>query len=523
MDRRTFFGSGVVAVGSLLAAPVSRARALYSAGDEESTWLFWDLWRLDRCSGLDHRQGQAVYRPEATYVEPHIGALSAWPTVFRHGSGWRMLYSAAWKPYSLMVAHSDDGLSWRPEDHPEIQTEGEKRAPHHLYTLPSGSGGAVYLDPVAEDGFPLKVFVHQQGEPVARRAAGEPTHRWHQIAKQEGNKRYLNEEFMLVSEDGLRWQERRDLVWSQPNWHPEPPIFGFYNQRLGRHCMTVRPGWGDRRQCLQSTADFRGWSGPELLFQPDPLDRELIELYGLPVFPYGDGYVGLLWIFHCESSERTRSFNRFYGPLDCQLVYSQDGVRFSRGVRKPFIALNAAGEHAGGAIEPSCLVETDDEIRIYSSSSKVHHGRSRDANRQGVRQPHSITLHTLRKDGFMYLASGGDWGQFISKPLTILQPGMTINATAPLGEVRFQLTDLESRPVAGFTFDDCQPLRAADELAFPLRWRGGQQELVGKIVRLEVALRHAQLFAIRGHLHFIDAQDHWMLVDDKPIVPDAFG
>ena len=42
--------------------------------------------------------------------------------------------------------------------------------------------------------------------------------------------------------------------------------------------MTVRPGWGDRRQCIQSTIDFRTWSGPESLLQPDALDEELIEL-----------------------------------------------------------------------------------------------------------------------------------------------------------------------------------------------------------------------------------------------------
>jgi hypothetical protein len=154
------------------------------------------------------------------------------------------------------------------------------------------------------------------------------------------------------------------MNWGLPDWHPEPPIFGFYNRQLDRHTMTVRPGWGDRRLCLQGTRDFRKWSGPELLLQPDPLDEDLCELYGMSVFPYAGGYVGLLWVFHCEQSEHTKYFNRSVGPLDVQLAYSYDGVRFFRGIRAPFIPLNPPGEHGCGGIESSSMVELDQVIRI---------------------------------------------------------------------------------------------------------------------------------------------------------------
>ena len=146
----------------------------------------------------------------------------------------------------------------------------------------------------------------------------DPKHRWHRIARQLGAGKFINEEFTLVSRDGVQWQPRFDMKWSMADWHPEPPIFAWYNRFTGQHTMSVRPGWGDRRQCSQTTSDFTEWSGPQLLLQPDMLDRELVELYGMPVFPYGDGYVGLLWIFHCESTEPTRGFNRFTGPLDSQ-------------------------------------------------------------------------------------------------------------------------------------------------------------------------------------------------------------
>ena len=119
---------------------------------------------------------------------------------------------------------------------------GKKRAPQHLFTLDHGSAGGVYLDPVATDGFPFKVYAHDNGEPVFRRALADPKHRWHKIAKAEGLKRYMNDEVTLVSRDGINWRANPALNWGLPNWHPEPPIFGFYDRAKKRHAMTVRPG-----------------------------------------------------------------------------------------------------------------------------------------------------------------------------------------------------------------------------------------------------------------------------------------
>ena len=528
MDRRAFIQTaGVVSAASLAVHtnmdaaenPASR-KTSPDSHDTCRTWHFFDLWRFDHCENVVLQQGVPAWDADATYTEPHVGALSAWPTVYRAAETkcWRMLYSAAWKPYSLMVAESDDGRLWQPLPQPQIQPSGKKLAPHHLFTLPDGSGGGVYVDPVATDGFPFKVFVHQRGKPVVERAIADVSHRWHKIAKQEGVKRYIADEFTLVSRDGLSWEPRVEMAWSQPDWHPEPPIFGFYNRHASRHQMTVRPGWGDRRLCIQSTGNFRDWSGPQSLLQPDALDTELIELYGMPVFPYGDGYVGLPWVFHCESSEPTRGFNRFVGSVDCQLAFSSDGNRFTRGMRAPLIACNDLGDPGGGAIQPSCLIETEDELRFYSAATKLYHGKGGEARRKGITDNASILLHTLRKDGLMRLESEGDWARLISKPLVLLTPDLTINAAAPHGEFRYQLTDLESRPVEGFTFDDCSAMVSEDSIRFPLQWKTSTlKDVLGRIVRLEFRIRHAQMFAVRGEIHFIDAQDRWLIEDGKTI------
>ena len=170
----------------------------------------------------------------------------------------------------------------------------------------SDEGGTLLLDQIIDHLEHLSVTTRQFG-----RNQILPVHhqRWHALARDGRVKPYMAEELTVASRDGLHWEVHRDMNWGLPDWHPEPPTFGFYNQHLGRHMQTVRPGWGDRRVCLQSTEDFRSFSGPELLLQPDPLDEDLCEHYGMPVFPYEGGYVGLLWMFHCEQAQPPGSFN----------------------------------------------------------------------------------------------------------------------------------------------------------------------------------------------------------------------
>jgi hypothetical protein len=534
MDRRTFLKS--VGAASAAGAVTVSQTASASPFDEtdatttdnphvrNKTWLFWDLWHVDRQDNVELCQGQAELRPEATYVD-NVDGLAAWPSVFRDPSSgrWRMVYTARWKPYQLMVLESDDGVQFAPLPCDQIVPEGDKLAPHHVFTLPHGSCGGVYLDPVAADGFRFKVYGHQQGPAVFQRAKEDPRHRWHDAAQAGKSKSYMAEELTLVSRDGLHWETRVDMNWGQPHWHPEPPIFGFYNRRSKRHMMTVRPGWGDRRVCIQSTQDFVRWSGPELLLQPDALDGERVEHYGMPVFPYEDDYVGLLWVFHNATSEPTRSFNRFVGWLDCQLAYSFDGLRFFRGRREPLIALTEPGEHGCGGIEPSSLVVTDDEIRIYSCGSKAQHGTNFQTRRAGEKDFEGILLHTLRKDGFTYLRSRGSWASFITKPLVLFGGELTLNAGAPWGEVHYQLTDVNSEPLAGYTFDDCVPLVRQDSLTAPLRWREKTAaELAGTPLRLQIKFRDARLYAVRGSFHFLDAQDWQLLKDGQEIHVEPF-
>ncbi len=544
MKRREFCSAlGLATVASLTNAKVPRIRgaeADATAGRQpvnhspvtvppSKKLLFFDLWKLDYWDNAELVQGTPEFVPEATYVDDTIpGKGAGKPNVyFDKGAGiWRMLYNIAWSPVRLMTAISDDGIHWKPDPHPEIRIDGDaaggKKADHHVFTLPDAAAGGLYVDPVADDGFPFKLYAQQGRKSVYERALADSRHVWHQIAKTEGDKRYFHQELMLVSRDGLNWQTKWDYCWSRPDWHPEPPYFGFYNPRYGRHSMIVRPGWGDRRVCMQNTMDFQNWSEPELLFQMDPLDQSPVGFYTMPVFSYGHVFVGLLWIFHNASSRPVGSFNQFYGTMDAQLVYSYDGVRFVRGPRETFMRLNPYPEHGCTQLRPYSLVQCDHEIRIYSGASRAPHGRERAVQNTG-KQAQSITLHRLREDGFMYLRSRGDWARLQTKPLAVWSSDITLNAAAPYGEVRYQITDEESQPVEGFTFEDCVPLRGEDRFDWELNWNDGRvSDLKGKVIRLEVEFQNAQIYSLTAAYHFLDAQDQWMLKEGKEIDTSRF-
>ena len=132
------------------------------------TWLFFDYWHIEHQDNLALRQGIPTWRPEATYEDAAYDSIGFWPAVYRDETAglWRMLYFAIYFPLTIMAAESEDGIHWRPSALPEIRPEGPKLAPNHIFTVTSASGGPVYIDPVAADGYRFKIFCTERGGPT---------------------------------------------------------------------------------------------------------------------------------------------------------------------------------------------------------------------------------------------------------------------------------------------------------------------------------------------------------------------
>ena len=488
------------------------------------TMLFWDFWKLHHADNVELVPGRPQWVPEGTYVDPTTGSGGAGRVYFDRVAGvWRRISAYG----DFFIYESDDGIRWRPSRFPRAKPAGRKRGPHHVFTLPhQGKAiGWLYLDPIAADGFPFKIPVILSGASVFARAQADAAHHWHDAAQRVGHARpYHLEHLMLVSRDGLSWETRHDYDWGRGRINPEEPHFMFYNHLTGEHTLTCRPGLGDRRVCVTTTRNFRAWSEPRLVLQPDLLDGGIVEFYAMPVFPYGTQFIGLVWASHFATAHAIDFMVLHKGPQAPHLVVSPDGQHFARPLRTPFIELNEPGAPGCHTICPEGMAVLDDEIRIYSTGSTSAHGTPVPRSLKAPRT--ALLLHRLRRDGFMYFRSKGYWAEFTTRPFALFDGRFTMNAAAPTGEVRYELRDDRNRPIERYTFDACVPLRFGDALRFPLRWkeRRNLSELTGRVIRLSVRFYNARIYSFRGDYHITDATDAWQLQDGlMPADMSRFG
>ena len=86
-----------------------------------------------------------------------------------------------------------------------------------------------------------------------------------------------------------------------------------------------------------------------------------------------------------------------------------------------------------------------------------------------------------------------------TKPFTFSGSELLVNyASSAAGEVRFEIQDESGKPISGFELDQCLPI-FGDEIERFVRWVDGSgvSQLSGRTVRLRIALKDADLFAIK--------------------------
>lgn len=455
------------------------------------TILFFDDWFLHQRMNLTRHAGRPSLVAEGTLEDPHLDPAWGYPSVFRDPSTgrWRCLYQGecAQGAFVPVLAESEEGIHWTLPDLTDQVRIPDRVCPHQVLGLSR--------------------FLEWSGPYVDPQAAG--TDEWLKgfvIYRPQGA---LHLESPLVtSPDGIHWRYVDGV-----QWHPvgaDPVTCAFWNPYRKTHVLTARPAENDRRIALYETADWRTFGAPELALQPDALDTPCAEIYGMPVLPYEHMFVGLLWLYHTDPTVNADN-KYFLGKVDCQLAYSYNGWHFQRTVREPFIANAAPGEHGAGCIYPQTIVPDGDTLRIYSSAAKGEHAQLRrnPASRQGA-----ILLHTLRRDGFVYLEPNGGTGELSTRLLLWEGGEPEINVSAAYGEVRLQIAGAQGESLEGYHFEDCLPFRS-DSTAWEPEWRDGRRvaSLAGRIIRIQVRLKNGRLYAVRGNFHVKTAHEARLFVE----------
>lgn len=430
-----------------------------------ATILFFDDLALDRRDNVLRKVGRAKLIPESVYRDSYVNTHFGYPAVFRNLDGeWRMLYQGRnqGEPNPKLLAESDDGLRWKPYDTSRAIDLPDRRFPHQLFPLEQFGQWHCYVDPLGKPEERIKALV--------------------------GDNTAQNEPCLLLSADGLHWEIKRGTPWHKSP--PDPLTSVFYNEVRGSYVIATRPSGGDRRISLVETRDWAKFSEPELALQADGLDAPLAQTYGMPVFPYEGYFIGLLWLFHCVPEPSRKYLN---GHVDCQLSYSINGWHFLRGKRDTFVPNGEPGSPDSGCVYPSSMITLEDgSLRFYASACTREHGNV-------LPDTGSLVAYSLRRHGFTFLESAAGVGVIGTRPLYWKTGDLALNVQSQGGSVRVQVSEPDTTPLKGFSFDQCQPFTGDDTSWQPI-WKDGKslRQLGDRAIRLEVELYSARLYAITG-------------------------
>ena len=427
-------------------------------------FLFFDYCDYEYVRGFARRLGQPhkyAGNPTMRPQPPHdYQNVHLYGTVLRDPrDGYFKMWYTTWNDQGsyVLYATSPEGYNWT---RPKLDVVPGSNIVMGPAFKPHGPSVLLDLEEL-DDSKRFKLLMHPAGSPAIQ---------------------------AYYSPDGIHWQQAQpDPVIAAPS----DSHIGFYRDPAnGLYHCSFRLRGCDRRVWLSESADCLHWTRPVLGIEPDVDDGAQTQFYGMTMTPYGNYVLGWLSVLHTEESDL--HYGKVQGSLDVELAYSRDGYCWHRAARE-FIPRGAPGSWEAGMVLPSTgPVLLEHKLLFAYSGTPYGHGE------HAPTAPECVGAATLRVDGFVSLHAGEEPGELITRQFAVHEPGVYVNADALEGEVRVAICDgITAKPLAGFTFEDCVPLRGSG-IAQPVRWAGNPDPgiMVNRPIRLAVQARQAELYSV---------------------------
>lgn len=436
-------------------------------------FLFFDYQQMESVEGFTRQ----LNPPKKHAANPLLVADQPWENgnmqlygsvVKAPGKPFQLWYSTIQKPWNIRLAYaeSDDGLAWRKPLFDFVRHDGQ---PTNLLLDADIHGAAVIYDANDPDA----------GARYKMLAGSSPS----------------GCVCLFASADGIRWgQVAVDPVM---NTRPDSPM-GFVRCRDGRYLAYHRnfnPRSG-RRICRSESWSLRQWSigEPGIVLEPDAADPPQVQFYGMGSALYGPYEIGTLWMFHTDLEER--GLTKMNGYQETELTYARAGNCWHRAAQGvPFVPHGLPGAWDAGNLQcASQPVFLENEICYYYAGSTMRHRTHWELEPQRA----GLGLATLEPDRFIALVAGHKPAGLLTQAFKMASPRLSINASLETdGEIQAAWLDAEARPIPGFTWEDCLPIRG-DSTAHAVTWKDRRTaaELVNSVVHLSVRARRARLYSI---------------------------
>ena len=461
--------------------------------------------------GMQVVQNRPTVHPEPV-LEPATDAdrmsTSIYGSVLRDNGLYRMWYQAVpanWEGapqgFGVGCVESDDGFEWRRPNYGALEVCGSKQ--NHITDLPLHCP-SVFVDSTAPAPMRYRAFGWTKPDP----SLGE-------TVKRRGY-------YTAHSADGIHWKldsdeplyEGHDVITSV--WNPFTDSALVVSKRLQWiRGIPRRVHWTSRW-----TRD--SFTEPESALVPDEFDDVVAvangfnsaDYYGVGLFPTPGATIGFLWHFRHQLPLSSGNVQYgIFGRIDISLIYQIE----HRGKWQHFPGraawLSGAdmpewGEH--GLCTAAFPLEVADETRLYITGSPHRHGSYLDSSWNP--DPQRTAMMRERGQSVIGMVS---WptGRLLGFQAPLLEtmeltpaaasssaadsntPKMVLNVvTAQTGRVRVALVDEQEEPIAGFSFEDCEPI-SGDHRQAVVRWENGPQLLANETVKVRIEITRGTLWA----------------------------
>ncbi len=423
---------------------------------------------------------------------------------------------------SIAYAKSSDGINWEKPDLGLVEIYGTRK---NNIVLGHGFGGIkgathgcmVFIDPLAPS-----------------------DQRFRLVSNPQELGRYLH---IFSSPDGIHWKltHRNVLKFRSEKHHLDSQNVIFRDQRIQKYVAYVRrnlrPGGSQGRSIARAESTnlsqfpdvedcpvVLGFDAEDPQYY-DPVNKvkiQVADFYTNGTFKYPwaqDAY----YMFPSEYFHYMTFLKDFRngqpvnaGSLDARFAASRDGISWKRYDRRPFVELGMKDEWDSRSIYMAYGVlpgSDESEMFMYYYGSNTLHGWDRDdqhreRNKRLLRRKggapetdiHGISRLVIRRDGFVSIRADYTGGEFLTPLLTFTGDELVLNVnTSAVGMVQVEILDKNSKPIPGYTLEDCDQIYTANEINRVVKWNGESTlaKLSGKPIRLRFVMRDADLYAFQ--------------------------
>ncbi|MDR2674934.1 MAG: hypothetical protein LBC18_08735 [Opitutaceae bacterium] len=328
--------------------------------------------------------------------------------------------------------------------------------------------------------------------------------------------------YIYTSPDGIHWKDH-----GTGGHTGDRPTF-FYNPFRKKWVFSLRwelNNWGIGRSRGYVEADTfvegARWtpSTPVFWARADKLDRHYddgipenddfnIQLYNIDTCAYESILISFFQLFHGPE-------NRYWAARGLpkltvlNFAYSRDGFNWDRPDRSPAIKPTLKfGDWDCGYVQSvgNLMAVRGDKLLIYYTGFAGDPSRAWDPKvpggimGSGMHVGGAMGVAILRRDGFASMNAQGEGAQgegaLTTRPVVFTGSQLFVNVDAPGGRLLAQVTGVDGKPIAPFTFENCEGV-SGDTTIGQVKWKdaAGLSALAGRPVRFEFKLAQGKFYA----------------------------